>query len=128
MSLISQAAYARLVGVSRQAISRQVQNGLIATHGPARRIDPEEAAQGCVPRIDAGAPQLDVRRAAADPSVATWVAWWRWCDATAGSLAQALSVPRQRVQAPLVIALRRQLMAIGLLAADDDLDDAGDQP
>jgi hypothetical protein len=125
MPLISQAAFARLVGVSRQAIAYQVRNGLIPTHGAGKRIDPAEAQQWYWPKIDAGSPQLRAARGDPDPGLAERVSWWRWCDTTAQTLARSLGVPRRRVQEPLAVALRVQLVALGLVAADDDLDDAG---
>ena len=55
--LLTQAAYARRHGVSRQAINRYVRDGIIPTHGPRKLIAPSEA-DGCwVPRSDAGQPQ-----------------------------------------------------------------------
>jgi hypothetical protein len=65
MALISQSAYARVRGVTRQAVHRYVRDGVIPTHGAAKQIDPAEADECWVPRIDAGAPQL--RTPAAPP-------------------------------------------------------------
>ena len=56
-TLVTQAEFARRCGVTRQAIHRQVAEGVIPTHGAAKLIDPAEAGACYLPRLDAGAPQ-----------------------------------------------------------------------
>jgi hypothetical protein len=52
-----------------------------------------------------------------DPGLAERVAWWHGCDATAQTLGRALGVPQPGVCRN---GLRAQLVALGLVAADDD--------
>ena len=42
-ALMTQAAYARRRGVSRQAVADRIRRGLLPTYGRDRRLDPEEA-------------------------------------------------------------------------------------
>src|SRR5262245_29987853 len=60
MVLVTQAAYARTRGVSKQAINRMVHEGVIPAqpHGRRHLIDPTEADACYLPRVDAGEPQL----------------------------------------------------------------------
>jgi hypothetical protein len=58
MTLMRMAAYARVRGVSRQAISRFVRDWGIATHGPRRLVDADELDGVYYPRVDAGLPQV----------------------------------------------------------------------
>jgi hypothetical protein len=67
MVLMTKAAYARRVGVSRQAITRFVRDWGLPTHGPRGLIDADELDGLYVPRIDAGQPQAGRRAAATRP-------------------------------------------------------------
>jgi hypothetical protein len=57
MTLMTQAAYARWRGVSRQAVSRFIRAWAIATHGPRGLVDADELDGVYYPRVDAGHPQ-----------------------------------------------------------------------
>jgi hypothetical protein len=57
--LLTKAAYAREVGVSRQAITRFVRDWGLPAHGPRGLIDADELDGLYVPRIDAGQPQAN---------------------------------------------------------------------
>jgi hypothetical protein len=63
MTLMTMAAYSRVRGVSRQAISRFIRYWGIPTYGPRRLIDAEELGRVYYPRSDAGQPQLRTRDA-----------------------------------------------------------------
>lgn len=54
------------------------------------------------------------------------IGWWRWSDATAATLAQALGVREARVVAVLAPAMRARLEALGLVGDDDDEEDDED--
>lgn len=120
--LLTQAQYARRVGVSRQAVGRQVAEGLIPTHGPRRLIDPAEADAWYAPRLDAGWPQARVPAAAVDwAAVRADIAGWRaWASATAGRLARTLGTDEAFVVALLGAALEEHLLLTGRLAAELD--------
>jgi hypothetical protein len=66
-TLVTQAEFARRCGVTRQAIHRQVAEGVIPTHGAAKLIDPAEAGACYLPRLDAGAPQARALPPAPEP-------------------------------------------------------------
>jgi hypothetical protein len=52
--------------------------------------------------------------------------WWAWCDTTAGTLAMALGIRRTRLHERLAVALRARLVALGLVAGDDEDEDEED--
>jgi hypothetical protein len=126
MPLLTQAEYARRHRVSRQAIHRQVREGIIPTHGPRKRIDPAEADRCWVPRIDAGLPQLrfpeNRTRHFDDDPVASLGAWRAWAADAARAIAVALRVDETRVLGILDEQLEARLAALGWL--EDDADDA----
>lgn len=134
MALLTQAAYARRHGVSRQAINRYVREGIIPVHRRAKLIDPAEA-DGCwVPRSDAGQPQC---RSVPTPTTGrsrprgshhtdypaadgAWevLGWRAWVPAAATRLAQALEVDVERVGPLLAQLVEAQLGEFGLDADD----------
>jgi hypothetical protein len=132
MPLLKQAQFARARRVSRQAVNRQVRDGIIPTHGPRKRIDPAEADRCWVPRIDAGLaqvrlPQSPVARLDDDDPVASLAAWDAWAADAAGAIAAALSVDSARVLSILDEQLEARLAALGWLEdgdqdGKDDLD------
>lgn len=124
--LLTMASYARRVGVSRQAIHRQVADGMIPTHGPRRLIDPAEADAWYVPRLDAGWPQMRSTTAAADAT--DWTAaradlagWRAWGSETAARLARTLGADEKLVRAQLGAALEEHLLLTGRLTAELDV-------
>jgi hypothetical protein len=133
MSLMTQAAYARRHGVSRQAIGRYVRDGILPTHGPRKRIDPAEADGRWVPRIDAGKPQCRAvpRRTNGRPrqqrhhtkypaADGAWevLTWRAWVPDAAARLAQALEVQVDQVRPVLGELVEAQLEEFGLYAKD----------
>src|SRR5262245_12821262 len=123
--LLTQAAYARSRGVSRQAIHRQVADGVIPTRGPRRLIDPAEADAWYVPRVDAGCPQL---RVPATAEATDWAAvradlaeWRAWGSATAARLARGLDADETLVRALLGAALEEHLLLTGQIVAELDV-------
>jgi len=120
MSLLTQAAYARRHGISRQAINRYVRDGVIPTHGPRKRIDPAEADRYWVPRIDAGMPQLRLPRTMARPIEDDAVAAWRsWAADAACAIAEALGADENQVLAVLDEQLEARLAALRWLEDGD---------
>jgi hypothetical protein len=116
MPLLTQAEYARRHRVSRQAIHRQVREGIIPTHGPRKRIDPVEADRCWVPRIDAGMPQLRLPRATERPVEDDPVAAWRSRAADAAcAIAEALGADENQVLAVLDEQLEARIAALGWL-------------
>ena len=115
MPLLTQAAYARRVGVTRQAIGRAVGAGIIPTHGAKKLIDPAEADQCYIPRIDAGAPQIRAGDPAAEAAVAA-AAWRVWAAEAAARLARALGVDERQTRALLAADLEAHLARVGLAA------------
>jgi hypothetical protein len=126
MPLLTQAAYARRRGVTRQAIHRQVRDRIIPTHGPRKRIDPVEADRCYVPRMDAGLPQVRMPTA---PRATDWTAvraelaaWRAWGRETADRLARTLGVEVSLVRAVLEPALEDRLLWTGHAIADLDVE------
>jgi hypothetical protein len=124
--MLTQAQFARRVGVSRQAINRAVRDGVIPVHGPHRLIDPVEAAACYQPRCDAGEPQLrlgDPRAETAMGHAVALAAWLEWADTLLGPLAACATMADLR--RVLHLELGQRLAALGLVTADADALDVG---
>jgi hypothetical protein len=113
--LLTMAEYARRMGVSRQAIHRQVATGMIPAHGPRKLIDPAVADSWYVPRIDAGQPQCRAPGPPTGADAAEVRDWRRWADAVLAVIVELDSVAAMR--AHLMCELDRRLVALGLLDA-----------
>jgi hypothetical protein len=117
MPFLTQSEYARRVGVSRQAVHRQVAAGVIPVHGEGRLIDAAEADACYGPDLRAAVPQMRVGAPAMDAALAHEVAaaaWRAWVPAAAARLARALEVEAEPLRALLVAAVEAQLAAVGL--------------